>query len=188
MSSEREWRGSASSLLHLSGNPPPAQKKKIGGEKRIWRMGGKNKCEEETGRPPIKRSATAMQEKRLFGERGRTGCCWEWEDEQFHRGSSRNQAEMDRDQTPGKRRVRVWLGKNERRSSCGRRREKSRTQESCCRFSPRLGAGALGDETGCSATHHTPHISYVHTDGQMFTPQTHTVLYRPNVIRPPPLA
>lgn len=37
-------------------------------------MRGKNKHQEETGRPPIIRSATAMLEKRLSGERGQTGC------------------------------------------------------------------------------------------------------------------
>lgn len=69
MSEEHERRVPLPHLCNRLG-----KKKKLHAKFLRKKSEGKNKDQEETGRPPIKRAATATDEKRLSGERGRTGC------------------------------------------------------------------------------------------------------------------
>lgn len=81
------------------------------------------------------------------------GCC-EWEDEQFHRGSFRNQAETDRDQTPGNRKAFAfgWEGMEEKRPGAGSLRDQDQLLWVVGRPNPRQSTCTQTD--GCLHLNH----------------------------------
>lgn len=75
-------------------------------------MGKKNEHEEGTtsNQKVFQRDAREEVVWRAWADR-KLASCWEWEDEQYRRGSSRNQAEIDRDQIPGNGQVFAFDGR-----------------------------------------------------------------------------